>query len=97
MSEFDVAAVVDSALVAAFDGRVGQITHERLRGWRRWCDAADRPRPGRHGVRVCPLVPGLVDTLLTGLPEGARTALANGIPFPERMGHPVTRRGRRST
>jgi NAD(P)-dependent dehydrogenase (short-subunit alcohol dehydrogenase family) len=46
-------------------------------------DLADR------GVRVCTIAPGTFDTpLLAGLPASAREALAEGVPFPRRLGRP---------
>jgi NAD(P)-dependent dehydrogenase (short-subunit alcohol dehydrogenase family) len=42
-----------------------------------------------RGVRVMTFAPGLFDTpQLAALPEEARTALGEGIPFPSRLGHP---------
>ena len=43
----------------------------------------------RHGVRVMTIAPGLFDTpLLALLPEEARTALGETVPFPHRLGQP---------
>ena len=43
----------------------------------------------RLGIRVCTIAPGLFDTpLLAGLPEEARRALGEQIPFPSRLGRP---------
>ena len=43
----------------------------------------------RLGIRVCTIAPGLFDTpLLAGLPEDARRALGEQIPFPSRLGRP---------
>ena len=39
------------------------------------------------GIRVCTIAPGLIDTPLLGaLPEEARTALAQSVLFPKRLG-----------
>jgi NAD(P)-dependent dehydrogenase (short-subunit alcohol dehydrogenase family) len=44
----------------------------------------------RIGIRVCTIAPGLFDTpLLAALPEEARTALGETIPFPSRLGQPA--------
>ena len=51
-----------------------------------------------RGIRVMAIAPGLFDTpLLAALPEPAREALGETIPFPSRLGLPgrVRRPGRR--
>ena len=41
----------------------------------------------RNGIRVMTIAPGLFDTpLLAGLPEPARLALGEMVPFPPRLG-----------
>jgi NAD(P)-dependent dehydrogenase (short-subunit alcohol dehydrogenase family) len=41
-------------------------------------------------IRCCTIAPGLFDTpLLAGLPEEARQALAQNVPFPRRLGQPA--------
>ena len=50
---------------------------------------AARDLAGR-GVRVNTIAPGLFDTpLLAALPEEARKALGDGVPFPQRLGRPA--------
>jgi NAD(P)-dependent dehydrogenase (short-subunit alcohol dehydrogenase family) len=40
-------------------------------------------------VRVVTIAPGLFDTpMLAGLPEAARAALSDKVPFPPRLGRP---------
>ena len=42
-----------------------------------------------RGIRVMAIAPGLFDTpLLAALPEPARQALGETIPFPSRLGRP---------
>ena len=51
---------------------------------------AARDLAGR-GVRVNTIAPGLFDTpLLAALPEDARKALGDGVPFPQRLGKPAS-------
>ena len=41
------------------------------------------------GIRVVTIAPGLFDTpLLAGLPEEAREALGEQVPYPRRLGRP---------
>jgi 3-hydroxyacyl-CoA dehydrogenase/3-hydroxy-2-methylbutyryl-CoA dehydrogenase len=43
----------------------------------------------RDGIRVCTIAPGTFDTpLLAALPEAAREALGQQVPFPPRLGRP---------
>ena len=44
----------------------------------------------RHGIRVVTIAPGIFDTpLLASLPEPARIALGQSVPFPARLGQPA--------
>ena len=81
--------VVNTASIAAFDGQIGQIAYAASKGGIVGMTLPAARDLSSVGVRVCTIAPGLVDTpLLAGLPEEARTALANGIPFPKRLGRP---------
>ena len=81
--------VVNTASIAAYDGQIGQLAYSASKGGvvgMTLPAARDLPAVG---IRVCTIAPGLVDTPLLGtLPEEARTALADGIPFPKRLGRP---------
>jgi len=80
---------VNTASIAAFDGQIGQIAYAASKGGIVGMTLpAARDMAGR-GVRVMTIAPGLFDTpLLAALPEEARTALGEGIPFPSRLGRP---------
>jgi NAD(P)-dependent dehydrogenase (short-subunit alcohol dehydrogenase family) len=81
--------VVNTASIAAFDGQIGQIAYAASKGGIVGMTLPAARDLSSVGVRVCTIAPGLVDTPLLGsLPEEARTALANGIPFPKRLGRP---------
>jgi hypothetical protein len=42
-----------------------------------------------YGIRVATIAPGLFETpMLAGIPEKARAALIESIPFPKRLGKP---------
>ena len=44
----------------------------------------------KQGIRVVTIAPGLFETpMLMGLPEPAREALGQSIPFPPRLGRPA--------
>ncbi|MET0559519.1 MAG: SDR family NAD(P)-dependent oxidoreductase [Solirubrobacterales bacterium] len=80
---------VNTASIAAYDGQIGQIAYAASKGGIVGMTLpAARDMAGR-GVRVMTIAPGLFDTpLLAALPEDARTALGEGIPFPSRLGRP---------
>lgn len=81
--------VVNTASIAAFDGQIGQVAYAASKGGIVGLTLPAARDLSSVGVRVCTIAPGLVDTPLLGsLPEEARTALANGIPFPKRLGRP---------
>jgi NAD(P)-dependent dehydrogenase (short-subunit alcohol dehydrogenase family) len=81
--------VVMTASIAAFDGQIGQTAYSASKGGVVGLTLpAARDLAGR-GIRVCTIAPGLFDTpLLAGLPEDARRALGEQIPFPPRLGRP---------
>lgn len=82
--------VVMTASIAAFDGQIGQTAYAASKGGVAALTLpAARDLAGR-GVRVVTIAPGLFDTpLLAALPEAARTALGEGVPFPSRLGDPA--------
>jgi 3-hydroxyacyl-CoA dehydrogenase / 3-hydroxy-2-methylbutyryl-CoA dehydrogenase len=81
---------VNTASIAAFDGQIGQVAYAASKGGVVGMTLpAARDLAGR-GVRVVTIAPGLFDTpLLAALPEEARTALGEGVPFPRRLGTPA--------
>jgi 3-hydroxyacyl-CoA dehydrogenase / 3-hydroxy-2-methylbutyryl-CoA dehydrogenase len=81
---------VNTASIAAFDGQIGQVAYAASKGGVVGMTLpAARDLAGR-GVRVVTIAPGLFDTpLLAALPEEARTALGEGVPFPRRLGAPA--------
>ena len=81
---------VNTASIAAFDGQIGQIAYSASKGGVVGMtlpaarDLAQYGDPRRARSR-----PGLFDTpLLAALPEEARDALGESIPFPQRLGRP---------
>jgi NAD(P)-dependent dehydrogenase (short-subunit alcohol dehydrogenase family) len=78
---------VNTASTAAFDGQIGQVAYSASKGGIVGLTLpAARDLAGR-GIRVVTIAPGTFDTpLLAALPEEARQALADQIPFPNRLG-----------
>jgi NAD(P)-dependent dehydrogenase (short-subunit alcohol dehydrogenase family) len=82
-------AVVMTASAAAFDGQIGQTAYSASKGGVVSLTLPAARDLARLGIRVCTIAPGLFDTpLLAALPEEARAALAENIPFPPRLGRP---------
>jgi NAD(P)-dependent dehydrogenase (short-subunit alcohol dehydrogenase family) len=80
---------VNTASIAAFDGQIGQIAYSASKGGIVGMTLPAARDLARAGIRVCTIAPGTFDTpLLAGLPEDNRQALAEAIPFPQRLGQP---------
>jgi 3-hydroxyacyl-CoA dehydrogenase/3-hydroxy-2-methylbutyryl-CoA dehydrogenase len=75
--------------IAAYEGQIGQLAYAASKGGvASMVLPAARDLAGR-GIRVVGIAPGTFDTpLLAGLPDAARTALAEAVPNPRRLGRP---------
>jgi NAD(P)-dependent dehydrogenase (short-subunit alcohol dehydrogenase family) len=79
-----------TASIAAYDGQIGQTAYSASKGGVVGLTLPAARDLARQGIRVCTIAPGLFDTpLLAALPEEARTALGETIPFPSRLGQPA--------
>ena len=80
---------VNTASIAAYDGQIGQAAYAASKGGIVGMTLPAARDMAKRGIRVNTIAPGLFDTpLLAALPEEARTALGEGIPFPSRLGRP---------
>jgi NAD(P)-dependent dehydrogenase (short-subunit alcohol dehydrogenase family) len=80
---------VQTASVAAFEGQIGQIAYSASKGGIVGMTLPAARDLAQYGIRVMTIAPGLFDTpLLAALPEPARQALGETIPFPSRVGRP---------
>ena len=81
--------IVNTASIAAFEGQIGQAAYSASKGGIVGMTLPIARDLARHGIRCCTIAPGLFDTpLLAGLPEPARQALGQSVPFPPRLGSP---------
>ena len=81
--------IVNTASIAAYDGQMGQVAYAASKGGVVAMTLPAARDLASSGIRVCAIAPGLFETpLLAGLPADARTALADSIPFPPRLGRP---------
>jgi NAD(P)-dependent dehydrogenase (short-subunit alcohol dehydrogenase family) len=80
---------VNTASIAAYDGQIGQVAYSASKGGVVGLTLPAARDLSGVGVRVNSIAPGLFDTpLLAGLPEAAREAIGQTIPFPRRLGLP---------
>jgi NAD(P)-dependent dehydrogenase (short-subunit alcohol dehydrogenase family) len=80
---------VSTASIAAFDGQIGQIAYSASKGGVVGMTLPAARDLAALGIRVNTIAPGLFDTpLLAALPEPARRALGETVPFPRRLGRP---------
>jgi NAD(P)-dependent dehydrogenase (short-subunit alcohol dehydrogenase family) len=81
--------IVNTASVAAFDGQIGQAAYAASKAGVAGLTLPAARDLSKVGIRVVTIAPGTFDTpMLAMLPEPQRMALAAGIPFPARLGHP---------
>jgi NAD(P)-dependent dehydrogenase (short-subunit alcohol dehydrogenase family) len=81
--------IISTASVAAFDGQIGQPAYSASKAGVAGMTLPIARELARYGIRVVSIAPGLFDTpLLAGLPEPARVALGQQVPFPARLGRP---------
>jgi NAD(P)-dependent dehydrogenase (short-subunit alcohol dehydrogenase family) len=80
---------VSTASIAAYDGQIGQIAYAASKAGIVGMTLPAARDLATRGIRVMAIAPGLFDTpLLAALPEPARQALGETIPFPSGLGRP---------
>ncbi len=81
--------IVNTASVAAYEGRIGQIAYPASkRGVVSMSVTAVRNR-ARHGIRANTMAPGIVDTsMLAALGPKVNASLAATVPVPQRLARP---------
>ena len=81
--------VINVSSIAAYEGQIGQIAYATSKAGLAGMTLPAARDLARHGIRVLSIAPGLVATpMIAGLPEEAQTALAQSIPFPQRLAAP---------
>ena len=81
--------IVNTASVAAFDGQIGQPAYSASKGGVHAMTLPIARELARHGIRVCTIAPGIMETpMLAGLPEAAQQSLGQQVPYPARLGRP---------
>jgi NAD(P)-dependent dehydrogenase (short-subunit alcohol dehydrogenase family) len=79
--------VINTASIAAFDGQIGQVAYAASKGGVVGLNLPAARDLASSGIRVLTIAPGIIDTpMLATVSEDFRQALADGIPFPKRLG-----------
>ena len=82
--------IVNTASVAAYDGQVGQVAYAASKGGVVALTLPAARDLAPVGVRVCTIVPGLMDTPLAAtMPSPTRSRLESQTLFPHRFGRPA--------
>jgi NAD(P)-dependent dehydrogenase (short-subunit alcohol dehydrogenase family) len=81
--------IVNTASIAAFDGQIGQAAYSASKSGVVGMTLPIARDLASRLIRCVTIAPGTFDTpMLAGLPEEARTKLAEEIPHPKRLGRP---------
>ena len=82
--------VINTSSIAAYEGQIGQIAYSTSKAGMAGMTLPAARDLARHGIRVLSVAPGLVATpMITGLPQDVQDALAQSIPFPQRLAEPA--------
>ena len=80
--------IVNTASAAAFEGQIGQAAYAASKGGVAGLTLPAARELARLGIRVVSIAPGLFETpLLASIPDAARQALGESIPYPSRLGN----------
>ena len=81
--------VINTSSIAAYEGQIGQIAYATSKAGMAGMTLPAARDLARHGIRVLSVAPGLVATpMITTLPQDMQDALAQSIPFPQRLADP---------
>jgi NAD(P)-dependent dehydrogenase (short-subunit alcohol dehydrogenase family) len=81
--------IINTASIAAFDGQIGQAAYSSSKGGVVGLTLPAARDLASSGIRVLTIAPGIIDTpMLATVSDEFRQALADGIPFPKRLGRP---------
>jgi NAD(P)-dependent dehydrogenase (short-subunit alcohol dehydrogenase family) len=80
---------INTASIAGYEGQVGQVAYAASKGGVLGLNLPAARDLASSGIRVMTIAPGIVDTpMLATVSDEFRAKLAEGIPFPKRLGKP---------
>lgn len=89
-AEGERGVIVTTASIAAYEGQIGQIAYAASKGGVVSMTLPAARDLASSGIRVMTIAPGIVDTpMLATIGEDFRARLAEGVPFPKRLGTPA--------
>ncbi|MGC1413070.1 MAG: SDR family NAD(P)-dependent oxidoreductase [Acetobacteraceae bacterium] len=89
LDEGERGVIINTASIAAYEGQVGQAAYAASKAGVIGMTLPAARELARSGVRVVTIAPGLFHTpMVAGLPVEVQQSLAEGIPFPQRLGMP---------
>jgi NAD(P)-dependent dehydrogenase (short-subunit alcohol dehydrogenase family) len=81
--------IVNTASIAAFEGQIGQAAYAASKGGIAGMTLPVARDLAAKQIRCVAIAPGIFDTpMLAGLPDDARSRLAEHVPHPHRLGAP---------
>ena len=82
--------VINTASIAAYDGQIGQAAYAASKGGVVGLTLPAARDLASVGIRVLTIAPGIIDTpMLATVSDEFRQTLADGVPFPKRLGRPA--------
>ena len=88
-AEGERGVIINTSSVAAQEGQIGQAAYAASKGGINGLTLPVARELARYGIRVMTIAPGTFDTpMFARVPDKARAALEQSIPFPKRLGRP---------
>ena len=79
--------IINTSSIAANQGQIGQAAYAASKAGINGLMPPVAKELARHGIRVMIIAPGVIDTpMFANVPDKARQALEQSIPFPKRLG-----------
>lgn len=88
--EGEKGVIVNTSSIAAFDGQIGQAAYAASKGGIVGMTLPIARECADYGIRIATIAPGLFETpLMAGMPQAVKESMAQGVPFPRRLGKPT--------